>query len=756
MSLFKHCYRSLIAMSLVAFSTNAFTTKAEIKNPSILNDETTPAQLHIPYSTLIAEIDGELNEEIWQHASIIDLNIVNYPWNNKKSPVKTTAKIVENGEYLYVAFIADDPDPEAIRGTLGDRDSRWTDDLVGIKLDTYNSRRLNYEFLVNSFGVQHDAIKNVMTGTSNTSWDGIWDSYGKQTEQGFQVEIAIPYRILNFNESDDIKTWAIELIRTYPRDTSLRISHLPLDRDNDCWLCQAPELVGFKNAKAGKSIMVTPAVVASQNETRDIYNDNSDWQDKSDIEAGVDLRWGINSNTLLNATINPDFSTVESDAGQLSINKTFSLYYEEKRPFFLENSDYFSSDYNLVYTRNIADPDYGAKLTGTEDNHSYGIFATNDTQTNFILPGNTGSRIVSLNEESHSAALKYRYDATDDLSFGAISTLRSSDNYHNYVVGFDGNYRIDESNTIKGQIVSSDTKHSATTTSNSLSDQAVKLTYKHDSEYWEVTAEHQSIGKDFRADLGFMPRADISTNKLLVNRLFYGDEHSAWQEARVSGQHQTKHSKKGELLEKSFASSFGIDGPMLSYFDVMLTHAEKVGLRHDNSNEAIENNTTLFTENQVTLYGRVQPTTNLYTDLSYTFGDKIDYANNRLGDYQEVAAIVTYNVNDHLELDLYLTHGKLDAESSNVYVADLAELRVSYQFDVHSYLKLNLVYSDVDVNTGINQKELSTQLIYAYKLNPQTVFFLGYSDASEQYAPLTSLERREKTFFTKISYAWMP
>jgi len=742
-------------MTFLGLSSSVLLVNAETTDANKVTIKQKPAQLHIPYSKLSVEIDGELNDEIWQHASVIDLDIVNYPWNNKKSPVKTTAKIVENGEYLYVAFIANDPNPEEIKGTLGDRDNRWADDLVGIQLDTYNSRRLNYEFFVNSFGVQHDSIKNVMTGTANSSWDGIWDSYGKKTAQGFQVEIAIPYRILNFSESDELKIWAIELIRTYPRDTALRISHIPLNRDNDCWLCQAPELVGFKNAKAGKSIMVTPAVVASQNDTRDVY-DNSAWDSKEDIEAGIDLRWGINSNTLLNATINPDFSTVESDTGQLSINKTFSLYYEEKRPFFLENSDYFSSDYNLVYTRNIADPDYGAKLTGTKANHSYGIFATNDTQTNFILPGNTGSSIVSLNEESHSAALKYRYDATEDLSFGAISTLRTSDNYHNYVVGFDSNYRINESNSIKGQIVSSNTEHSTASNPDDFSDQAFKLTYKHDSEYWEVTAEHQSIGKEFRADLGFMPRADINTNKLLVNRLFYGDEQSFWQEAKIAGQYQTKHSKKGELLERSFASSFGIDGPLLSYFDVMLTHAEKVGLRHDSANNAIENNTTLFTEDQITLYGRVQPITNLHSSLSFTYGDKIDYASNRLGDYQELASTITYNVNDHLELDLYLTHGKLDADGKNVYVADLAELRISYQFDVYSYLKLNLVYSDIDINTAENERELSTQLIYAYKLNPQTVFFLGYSDASEQYAPLTSLARKEKTFFTKISYAWMP
>ena len=362
--------------------------------PSFAQENTVnQAQLNIPHVELELTIDGELNDLIWQQALDVPMNIVNSPWNNKPSPVSTNAKIVENGDYLYIAFIAQDPNPELIQGFLGDRDTRWFDDLVGFKLDTYNNRRLNYEFFVNPHGVQHDAIFNEMTVSKDPAWDGIWQSAGKITKDGYQVEIAIPYHILNFNDNDDVKTWAIELIRVYPRDTSLRISHIELDRNNPCWLCQTPEVVGFKNAKASKNIMLTPTLVASRSETREIFTPKTDWEAENDIDTGLDLRWGINANTLLNVTLNPDFSNIETDSGQLSVNKTFSLFYDEKRQFFVENSEYFSSNFDLVYTRNIADPEYGAKLTGTEGKHTYGAFMTNDTQTNIILPGNTGSRL---------------------------------------------------------------------------------------------------------------------------------------------------------------------------------------------------------------------------------------------------------------------------------------------------------------------------------------------------------------------------
>ncbi len=718
--------------------------------------------LTIPYADLTATIDGELSDEIWQRANTIDLNIVNAPWNNKPSPIKTLAKIVENGEFLYVAFIADDPNPENIIAALGDRDSRWDDDRVLVKLDTSNSRRLNYEFSVNSLGVQMDRITNEMTSTSSSAWNGIWDSYGKQTEQGYQVEMAIPYRILNFDDSIDIKTWAIELIRSYPRDTSLRISHIKLDRDNNCYLCQAPELTGFRYAKASNNIMLTPTIVANRDEQRDLTSDQ-DWQSANDTEASLDIRWGINSNTLFNATINPDYSTIETDSLQLSVNNAFALYYDEKRPFFLENADYFSSDYNLVYTRNIVDPDYGAKLTGTNNEHSYGMFVSHDNQTQFFLPSSTNSSEGELDDESYSAALKYRYDLNADLSFGAISTLRTADDYHNYVVGLDSNYRINDSNTIKGQIVNSNTEHKAVQDSD-FSDQAYKLSYLHNSEYWQFDAVHQSIGKKFRADLGYITRNNIKDNSLSLKRLFYWDDDSLWPQAKISGQYQSKYTQKNELLEESFSSGFEIYGPMLSVFDISLIHAEKVGYRQDTENLDIKDNTSLFTEKQINFYGQFQPTPQLFSSLEITYGDQIDYDNNRLGDLVELSSAINYSFNQHLELDAYLTRSELDFNSENVYVADLVELRLSYQFDVYSYLKLNLAFRNTDRNLANNtdksllatDKNFQTQLIYAYKLNPQTVFFLGYSDNSYQDDDLVSLKRDQRTLFTKVSYAWMP
>lgn len=718
-------------------------------------------QLAIPHTTLTATIDGDLSDEIWDAALPISLDIVNSPYDNAPSPVKTAAKIIENGDFLYISFIAQDPNPEKIVAALANRDSRWSDELVGIKLDTANNRRLNYSFLVNPFGVQHDEVYNEMTGDNNRAWDGIWHSFGKITESGYQVEMAVPFHALNFEQSDVEKTWAFELIRVYRRDTSLRISHVPLDKNNNCWLCQYPEMVGFETASADKNLTLTPSFVAGKSQNRDIFAEEPKWQDDSNIEPGLDVRWAIDSNNLLNVTLNPDFSTIETDGGQLQVNQLDALFYEEKRPFFMENAEYFKSNFDLVYTRNIHSPDYGAKFTGANKKHTYGIFLTNDAETNYILPGNTGSSLYTSVKESHSSAAKYRYDVSDDFSVGVINTIRANSDYHNIVTGIDSKFRFDESNSILAQIVHADTKNSSPELARETdqSDYAVKLDLVHESEFWEISGQHQQIGKNFRADLGYMPKADYRQTKIEVARVFYGNENTFWSNASIDFDVHGDYSESGKQLSKGFLTSAAINGPMLSYLEINFQKVDKIGTP-DIKGEL--DGTPYFDEHKTEVFGFMNPTADLYIEGALGKGNKIDYANNRLGDYKELWSKVVYNMTKHLEFDFSFNYGELDADNKgrNGYIEQVADARISYQFDVRSYLKLNLNYYDIEFEPSTSfktrDKYLTTQLIYAYKLNPQTVFYIGYSDNSYRDDQLKTLTRSERTVFTKVSYAWMP
>jgi Carbohydrate family 9 binding domain-like len=751
---------------------------------SVLAFASEKSNLNIPHTSQYIDVDAELNEPLWHDALEISLDIVNSPYDNTPSPVQTKAKIIENGEYLYISFEAFDPNPESIQAAIGKRDTKWFDDWVGIKMDPLNKKRTSYNFYVNAVGVQNDEIYDEINQVPNDLWDGIWHSSGKITESGYQVEIAIPFNILNFEQNEDVKTWPFELVRSYPRGTRLRLSHIPLDRDNNCWLCQYPLATGFEQAKIDKNITLTPSFVASNEQSKDIYDPQGDWDNNESYEASLDMRWNITPSSRLNATINPDFSTVETDQAQLTINETFSLFYDEKRPFFTENSEYFLSPQDLVYTRNIASPDYGAKLSGSENNHEYGVFISHDNQTNFIVSGNLSAQIASLNEESHSSAIRYRYSYDDDITLGAISTLRTADDYHNYVFGLDGSYRINQSDLITAQWLTSDTEYPddlymqfcdedcqdneqtlRTRKDGSFNDNALNIKYTHESEYWTVIASHEEFGEDFRADLGFIPRTDYSNDELTVTRYFYSDDtDSFWQTLTIDGGWNSQHSARGELISKELETNLNFDGPLLTEYTLSYSQAERVGLRLDRTSLDIDGNTDRFNEKLFSIYAQIRPTNKIFSSIDAKFGDKIDYENNRLGNYYEIKGNFTWNITHNIELDVYHTISELEADGSRVYLANLTDFRFTYQFDVHSYIKLTMVYSDIDQNPNNNpnsffterEKILDTQLIYTYKLNPQTAFYLGYSDSSYQDDYLNNLEREKRTFFAKVSYAWQP
>jgi predicted porin len=210
---------------------------------------------------------------------------------------------------------------------------------------------------------------------------------------------------------------------------------------------------------------------------------------------------------------------------------------------------------------------------------------------------------------------------------------------------------------------------------------------------------------------------------------------------------------------------------MLSRFVLSYSNKDKVGLRKTAENNAIDLNTSRFTESIAGLFAEAQPLASLNIALGIDKGKKIDYSNDRLGNYQEIYGYVTWFITNHLKVDLYQSYSEMKADNeltglhnANVYTENLIDLRFAYQFDVRSYLKLNIVYDDISKNIANNplssvsatDKSLSTQLIYSYQINPQTVFYLGYSDSSYQDDDLTQLTRERKTFFSKISYAWQP
>ncbi|WP_339720715.1 DUF5916 domain-containing protein [uncultured Paraglaciecola sp.] len=770
----------LICLLLFFVSINVTIAKQATSKPHHLPHF---ALLDIPNIVGEIKVDGELDDKQWQQAKELALNYVTRPFENTRPPVTTKVKMFENGNTLYVAFIAEDPNIEDINAFYRDRDGIWSDDLVGIKLDTFNDSRLAYQFFVNPFGIQADSIQNEMTGSESDSWDGIWQSAGKIVAAGYQVEMAIPLRILNFEEGNKHKVWGAELVRYYPRTDRLRISNMPLDRNNACDLCQMGSIGGFKQAKQGKNLAIVPTLVLGKGQSRE-PEDSLAWEDSDNKELGLDLKWGITPEISFQATLNPDFSQVEADVAQLSINDTFALFFDEKRTFFLENSDYFSSNYNLVYTRNVGAPDYGAKVTGRVDQHTFGLFVANDESSTFLVPGNLGSSIASYEEASLNLALRYRYDLSEQLSIGWTSTLRDAEGYYNHVNGIDAKYQLTDKDTFRAQILRSDTQYpidlyqdfcddncqqdddySETALrlkkNQAFSGKAYTVSYDHEERNWDFSLYRNSRGAGIRTDLGFGSLADRHQSVIGAGYNWFS-ENTWWNKIRLSGDWDISHNDNGELIEKEAEAYLSMNGQLQSYFEIGLLTRDKVGLRDDPSKLSITNNTTLFTEQMASFYFEMRPSSSWYLSTFSRFGDNIDYDNNRLGKLLLVRPTIHWNLGKSLQFKLRHTYQNLDVENQPLFTANLSDFRATYQFNQRQFLRLILVYSDIERNqenytfdVDSISKGLGTQLLYSYKLNPLSKFFVGYSDSAYQDDELTSLTKSERSVFMKFSYAWL-
>lgn len=719
-------------------------SKAQTKVYSIPRINTTPT------------IDGRIEKDEWLNATRVQVNIETDPGNNVAAEVHTEALLMEDGEILYVGFIAQDNNIDQVRAFYRDRDQISRDDRVGVILDTFNDERRAYEFYVNPFGVQSDSIYDDVNRRGDDSWNAIWESAGEASDSGYVVEIAIPFKQLRFAPNEDEQTWGIDLVRNFPRDRNNRIANNPQDRDISCYLCQISKIEGMANLRASRNLEVIPTFTSTA-----IQNRNpavGEWVSESiNPDAGVDVRWGISQDVYLNATLNPDFSQVEADAAQLDINNTFSLFFPERRTFFLDGADYFDTFENLVYTRNISNPDYGVKLTGKTGRHTYGLLTTNDESTNFLIPRALSSSVASLRDLPSEIAIgRYRLDLFENSAVGAVLTQRSGDDYNNTVMSVDATLRPTDRDTVSFQasLSNSDYPLQIQTDFNqasSLSDDSVRIEYNHNDEFWDWRVGYTDVGKDYRADLGFINRADYKFFVTTVGRTWRADGDSFFTRIRVALDYDRTEDQSGLELEEEFEMFVNLNGPMQSFLNGLFGGSKTYW------------NGSYFDEqfNQVSI--GFQPLPNLRLSTLIRYEDVVDFANTQLGNSKRYQPTIDYQFGKHLELSLSHTLQQFDVADGRLFTANLTNLRTTYQFDAKSFIRFTLQNTDTQrdpalyVNAVQTQNtRLTTQLLYSYRFTAATRFFIGYSDSAFQDDQFTSLEPTNRTVFAKFSYAWQP
>jgi len=700
------------------------------------------------------KVDGRLDEGAWQQPATFELAYETRPAENGPAPVRTEVWIAYDVNNLYIAFRAHDPEPRKIRARLSDRDAAYQDDFVGVALDTFNDERRAFEFFVNPLGVQMDLTQNEMTGEEDDSWDAIWDSAGRITGTGYTVEMRVPFSSLRFPRSADGMTWGIDAIRMYPRDHRYRIGLHPIERGNNCYLCQASKLVGFEGVEPARSIELDPTLTASLSGVRADFPDGEIENGDPDVQPGITARWGITPNLILSSAINPDFSQVEADAAQLDVNTQFALFYPEKRPFFLEGGDIFSTRFNAIYSRNIADPDWGAKLTGKMGKDAIGVIVAQDSRTNFLIPSSQSSELASLDQENVSTIARYRRDLFGATTGGFYYTGREGDGYHNRLFGGDILFRWKDTEAARIEVLGSQTRYPKAIadeygqSTDQISDYALRAVYQHTSRNWMTYVLYRDVGKDFRADLGFVPQVDFREGAGALERAWYPDP-GGWSQVRLGIEWDEYQDQRGQHLSRRVEAYAWADGPRESFVRLSVIDGD---LFFDGE---------LFDTDRIDLYGEVQALPSVYASLEVISGHQVDFANGRQADQLRLDPSFRLNLGRHLRVNLDHSFEQLEVEAGRLYTARLSQLRTTYQFNVRTFVRWIGQYLDVDRNPAAYDSEVDArsrqwfnQLLFSYKINPQTVLFLGYSDTfvGDQQVELTQANR---TVFLKIGYAWM-
>ncbi len=705
-------------------------------------------------------VDGRLDEPAWATADSVPLPWETSPGDNRPAPVETACYVLFDPRRLYFACRAFDPDPGAIRAFITDRDDVTGHDRVVLSLDPFDDARRAFEFTVTALGVQADAVYDEQTGVADDSWDAIWESAGRIDDDGYVVELAIPFRSLRFPDNDDLQRWGFHARRRWPRSNLVELRSMRWDRGNACQLCQANVLTGIRQVSPGLNLEVTPTLTARRADVRP--SPDGEFQNGSfDPEPGLDLRWNPTSGVALNLTANPDFSQVEADAPQLDANNRFALLFAEKRPFFLEGADFFSTPLRAVFTRTVADPVGGTKATGKIGGNAWGAMFTLDRLNNLLFPGNQGSSPASLEDEVAATVVRFRRDVGASGAVGALYTGRLSDEYSNHVVGADAFFRPLPALSLRTQYLHSATRYPAGIAAEHqqpggrFAGDAARLSATLANREWSLHVNASALSPGFRADAGFIPQVDNRGIEAWGGRSVFPDNDGFFTRVGASAGGWHYENWEGRLTEDGAWFSTSFDGPWQSN---VWTSPTWLRSYYDGRTYGL-----------FELWGgaSLQPTGNFSLAIDGVVGDGIDFRNSRRGRQLALRPSLGLRVGRHLDLRASGSFQRMTFDGARIFTALVSQLRAVYNLDPRTFVRAVLQYRDTDRNSATNpglatleDRGLSTQLLFSYKVNPLTVLFVGYSDERRAEDPVDGdvipLTQTDRALFIKLGYAWRP
>ncbi len=690
---------------------------------------------------------------------------------------RTEAYLGYDDHDLYIAWICFDAEPSKIRARRTPREQAFSDDFVEVTLDTFHDRRRAYVFWSNPLGVQAEGLWDEDSTDPQWSWDATWETRAKRTAQGYVVLMAIPFKSLRFPTGNS-GTWGIVLLRQIPRSDEYsywpRVSSTVRGR-----LSQEGTISGFADISPGRNIQITPYGFASDDWTIDesALPDRKLERKPVDATAGVDGKFVFGDKVVLDATVNPDFSQVESDTPQIAVNQRFELYYPEKRPFFLENSDLFGLvSFPMLFTRRIADPSVGARVTGKAGRTAFGAIVADDES-----PG----KIAPLGDPLHGSRAWFgvasvREDILKQSSIRFLATDREYQDGYNRVAGIEGNFKLGKNWLFNAAAFQSATRATSADGGSELHGPAFELFVQRNGRKFNTYFEYVDIAKDFRTQAGFVPRVDVRQ----------ANGYAAWlwrPEGKIFISHgptftgNLAYDQGGTRLDWVVRPSWVFNLLSATYFEVFYRAGRERLRPEDLAGLAdpallpvdlpVDRMGIFFGTDywkKCSVYGdwRWGHATNYFppsADPAFLTGPP-ERAIEHLGSLEVVLRPVT-----PLAIDLSALYSQLNQVGTDALIfRDLiGRMKATWQFDLHWSLRLILQYDDLKSDPSLVafsvplSRKLNTDILVTWLAHPGTALYLGYNTNSSNLSQFeadvpgvtrTGLVNDSRRAFVKFSY----
>ncbi len=713
----------------------------------------------------------------------VDHFIQRLPSDGRPASQRTEAYLGYDDRYFYCIWVAFDSEPGKVRRHRTPRDNVTGDEKLDLFLDTYHDRRRAYVFTVNAYGHQLDGLWT--EGPRNQfdrTWDAVWESRGQPTERGFVTRIAVPFKSLRFPATEE-QTWGIVLVRwivrtnesaTWPR-VSTRIEGR---------ISQEATLKGLRGISPGRGDMVVPYAYTRSYRTLDqSIADRPFFQVKDfDPRVGADAKLVLRRSFTLDTTVNPDFSQVESDQPQITVNRRFTAYFPEKRPFFLENPSFFDTPMNLVFTRNIADPQFGARLTGKQGPYAIGALFSDDRS-----PGESVAAGDPLyGKRAFFTVVRANRDIFRQSTVGMIYTDRELAGTYNRVGGLDTRFKLRKNWWVTAQAVSSSTTlpggpHSA--------GPAYKTQARFDGRTFYSNADYNDLSPGFNTLTGFITTEAVErptyVGRTITRPPLRTDMRGVGEIAMYRFRPEGKHfiswgptvfvnpvwDHRGNRLDmyQDYTMSWEFTGQ--TAFELYY-QADQEMLRPQDFQGLTANQ--VYSHHRQGVYFETSPLPLFVFKLDYSQGAQINVVPPTgqlpvLAELSQASVSLLVRPGRHLRIEnTYLLDRLTDrVTGQSVFNNDIFRSVWTWQFTPKLSVRVIPQYNSVLANSAhtslSTSKNLNADFLLTYLLNPFTALYVGYNRNMDNlellpYLPYNQLLRTRglltdgHQFFAKFSY----